>query len=268
MSLRKRTFTALPLIGILFVVVQYAPDWVFFLFGQAIIVAALVEFYSLAERKQLLPQKIVGCVMALLVSLTFYFPAIPLEVALFGGLLLAAVYFVVTFNTIEKLPFFPASFAVTVIGMVYISFPLNFLFRIRSEAGPFTLYFLFAVIFLGDTGAYFIGKPFGRNKMTPIASPNKTWEGSAAGILFALGGAILARTILLPEVPLWLAAASGVVVHAAAQVSDPLESLFKRAVGVKDSSNILPGHGGFFDRIDSLILSGPLFYFIVKHFWK
>jgi len=79
MSLRKRTFTALPLIGILFVVVQYAPDWVFFLFGQAIIVAALVEFYNLAERKQLLPQKIVGCVMALLVSLTFYFPAIPLD---------------------------------------------------------------------------------------------------------------------------------------------------------------------------------------------
>ena len=54
----------------------------------------------------------------------------------------------------------------------------------------------------------------------------------------------------------------------AAQVSDPLESLFKRAVGVKDSSNVLPGHGGFFDRIDSLILSGPLFYFIVKLFWK
>jgi phosphatidate cytidylyltransferase len=268
MSLGKRTLTALPLIGTLFVVVQYAPYWAFFLFGQVFIMAALVEFYNLAERKQLLPQKIVGCVMALLVSLAFYFPAIPLEAALFGGLLVAAVYFVATFNTIEKLPFFPASFAVTVIGMVYISFPLNFLFRIRAEDGPFTLYFLFAVIFLGDTGAYFIGKPFGRNKMTPIASPNKTWEGSAGGILFALGGAVLARALLLPEVPLWLAAASGVVVHAAAQVSDPLESLFKRAVGVKDSSNVFPGHGGFFDRIDSLILAGPLFYFIVKYFWK
>ncbi|MBE0712203.1 MAG: phosphatidate cytidylyltransferase [Candidatus Aminicenantes bacterium] len=268
MSLGKRTFTALPLIGTLFVVVQYSPDWAFFLFGQGFILAALVEFYNLAERKQLMPQKVLGCVMALLVSLTFYFPGISLEIALFSGLLVAAVYFVATFNTLEKLPFFPASFAVTVVGMIYISFPLNFLFRIRAEDGPFTLYFLFAVIFLGDTGAYFIGKPFGRKKMTPIASPNKTWEGSAGGILFALGGAVLARTLLLPEVPLWLAAASGVVVHAAAQVSDPLESLFKRAVGVKDSSNVLPGHGGFFDRIDSLILAGPLFYFIVKHFWK
>jgi phosphatidate cytidylyltransferase len=268
MSLGKRTLTALPLIGTLFVVIQYAPGWAFFLFGQVFIVAALVEFYNLAERKQLHPQKLLGCFMALLVSLSFYFPAIPLEAALFGGLLVAAVYFVASFNTVEKLHFFPASFAVTVIGMVYISFPLNFLYRIRAEDGPFTLYFLFGVIFLGDTGAYFIGKPFGRKKMTPIASPNKTWEGSAGGILFALGGAILARTLLLPEIPLGLAAATGIVVHAAAQVSDPLESLFKRAVGVKDSSNVFPGHGGFFDRIDSLILAGPLFYFIVKYVWK
>jgi phosphatidate cytidylyltransferase len=268
MSLLKRTFTAVPLIGALFVIVQYAPAWAFFLFGQVFIIGALVEFYNLAERKQLLPQKIVGYAMALLVSLTFYFPAIPLEIALFGGLFVAAVYFVITFNTKEKLAYFPASFAVTVVGMVYISFPLNFLFRIRAEDGPYTLYFLFAVIFLGDTGGYFIGKPFGRKKMTPIASPNKTWEGSAGGILFALGGALLARALLLPEVPLGLAALSGVVVHAAAQVSDPLESLFKRAVGIKDSSNGLPGHGGFFDRIDSLILAGPLFYFIVKYLWK
>jgi len=268
MSLRQRTPTAIALLGILFVVIQYAPNWIFFLIGQAYIVAALLEFYNLADRKHLLPQRALGIGMAILVSLTFYFRSIPLEAALFGGLLVSAFYFVLTFNTLEKLPYFPGSFAITVIGMLYISFPLSFLYRIRLEAGPFTLYFLFAVIFLGDSGAYFIGKPFGRKKMTPVASPNKTWEGSAGGILFALAGAVLARTLLLPAVPLWKAALTGVVVHAAAQVSDPLESLFKRAVGVKDSSNVLPGHGGFLDRIDSLILAGPLFYFILMYFWK
>jgi phosphatidate cytidylyltransferase len=268
MSLIKRTLTAAILLPALFVVVQYAPRWVFFLFVQAFIMAALVEFYNLADRKNLRPQRTVGIGMALLVGLTFYFPSIPLEAALFGGLLVAAFYFVVAFNTLEKLPYFPASFAITLIGMLYVSFPLNFLYRIRVEAGPFTLYFLFAVIFLGDTGGYLIGMPFGRRKMTPIASPNKTWEGSAGGFLFALAGAVLARILLLPALPLWLAALTAVVVHAAAQVSDPLESLFKRAVGVKDSSNVLPGHGGFLDRIDSLILAGPLFYFIVTYFWK
>jgi phosphatidate cytidylyltransferase len=268
MILLKRTATAAVLLGILFIVVQYAAGWVFFLFGQAFIVAALVEFYGLAGKKGLRPQRVLGIGLAFLVSLTFYFRAFPLEAALYGGLLIAGVYFVASVNTADKLGSFPASFAVTILGMIYISFPLNFLYRIRLESGPYYLYFLFAVIFLGDTGAYFIGKPFGRRKMTPIASPNKTWEGSAGGILFALGGAFLARTTLLPDVPLGLALLTGVVVHAAAQVSDPLESLFKRAVGVKDSSNALPGHGGFFDRIDSLILAGPLFYFIVTYLWK
>jgi len=123
-------------------------------------------------------------------------------------------------------------------------------------------------VFVGDTGAFFIGKPFGRHKMTPIASPNKSWEGSAGGFLFAAAGAVAARFLLLPTVPLVTVILTALVVHAAAQVSDPLESLFKRAVGVKDSSNSLPGHGGFLDRIDSLILAGPVLYYILKLFWK
>jgi phosphatidate cytidylyltransferase len=104
--------------------------------------------------------------------------------------------------------------------------------------------------------------------MTPVASPNKSWEGSAGGILFACLGALAARELLLPDVVLWRALLLAVLVHAAAQVSDPLESLFKRAVGVKDSSNVFPGHGGFFDRIDSLILASPLFYYLVGILWK
>ncbi len=268
MSLRTRTGTAIVLLGATFAVTQYAPNWVFFIIGQAFLLAALVEFYNLAEKRGLRPRKALGIGLALLVSLSFYFRAIPLDGAIYAGLLVAGVYYVAATDTQEKLSHFPASFAITLVGMLYVSFPLNFIYRIRAEAGSFTLYFLFAVIFLGDTGAYFIGKPFGRRKMTPIASPNKTWEGSAGGILFAVCGAVLARVFLLPALPLWKAILTGVVVHAAAQVSDPLESLFKRAVGVKDSSNSLPGHGGFLDRIDSLILAGPLFYFIATYFWK
>ena len=269
MSLRKRIPTAIVLIAVVFVVIQYAPKIVLYIFQQAFIFAALVEFYRLAELKGLRPQKALGVVLALLVSLTFYFPSFPFEVALYAGLLLAGVYFVVYFNSLEKLPHFPGSFAITILGMIYLSFPLNFLYKVRFEYGAFALYFLFSVIFLGDTGAMFFGKAFGRHKMTPLASPNKTWEGSAGGILFAVGGAVLAQQVLLASVlPIWRAVLTGAVVHAVAQVSDPLESLFKRAVGVKDSSNALPGHGGFLDRIDSLILAGPLFYFIVKYFWK
>jgi len=268
MSLRKRLPTAIGLLAVTYAVCQYGPRIVLFIFAQAFIVGALVEFYGLAEKNGLRPQTALGIGLSMVVSLSFYLPAFPLEIALFAILLAAAVYFVAVCNTPEKLPFFPASIALTILGPVYISFPLNYIYKIRIEEGPYVLYFLFAVIFLGDTGAMFIGKAIGRHKMTPIASPNKTWEGSAGGILFAVGGALLARHLMLGSVPVWVAVASAVLIHAAAQVSDPLESLFKRAVGVKDSSNALPGHGGFLDRIDSLILASPLFYFVVKFFWK
>jgi phosphatidate cytidylyltransferase len=268
MNLVKRTLTAAVLLGIVFAIIQYAPDWVFFLFGLAFVVAALFEFYNLAGKKDLHPQKALGTIISVLVLLTFYFRTIPLDGALFAGILAAGVYYVAAVNSPEKLAFFTASFATTLIGVFYIALPLGFLFRIRLEQGPFYLYFLAAIVFLGDTGAFFVGKPFGRHKMTPTASPNKSWEGSAGGFLFAVAGALLARSLLLPSIPLLTAVLTALVVDAAAQVSDPLESLFKRAVGVKDSSNSLPGHGGFLDRVDSLILAGPLFYFIVKFIWK
>jgi phosphatidate cytidylyltransferase len=268
MNLVKRTLTALVLIGGGYLVVEYGPRPVQFVLMQAFMLAALLEFYRLTEKKGLVPQKTLGMGLAVLVSLTFYFPGIPLEAALYAVLLVAGAYFLVAFGRFERLPLFPGSFAVTVLGTVYISFPLNFLFKIRFDLGADYVYFMSAIVFLGDTGAMFAGKAFGRNKMTPVASPNKTWEGSIGGVLVAVAGAVLARQVLMPGLPLWRAVVCGVLVNAAAQVSDPLESLFKRSVGVKDSSHALPGHGGFLDRVDSLILAAPLFYFIAKYLWK
>ena len=268
MDLGKRTLTAIVLLGILFVVIQYLPPLVFFILLQLVVIAALVEFYGLASKKKLYPRKALGLALALALSIPFYFSGVGLGPVLFACLGVACLYFVAHIDGLEKLAVFPQSMAITFFGALYLGFSLNHLQLIRVEQGPFGLYFLFAVIFLGDTGAFFIGKPLGRHKMTPIASPNKSWEGSAGGILFACLGAIAARALFFPDVVLWRALLCAVLVHAAAQVSDPLESLFKRAVGVKDSSNVLPGHGGFLDRVDSLILAAPLFYYLVKVLWK
>ena len=268
MELGKRTLTAFVLLGLLFVVIQYLPPVVFFVLLEIVIIAALFEFYALASRKKLYPRKVLGLALTLALSVPFYAPHIGLGPVLFACLLVAGIYFVAHIDRLEMLAVFPQSISITFFGALYLGFSLNYLYRIRVELGAFYLYFLFAVIFLGDTGAFFIGKPLGRHKMTPIASPNKSWEGSVGGILFACLGALAARELFFKDIVLWRALLCAVLAHAAAQVSDPLESLFKRAGGVKDSSNILPGHGGFLDRIDSLILAAPLFYYLVKVLWK
>jgi phosphatidate cytidylyltransferase len=268
-DMKKRLPTAIVLLSLFFVIVQYGSRILTFVVFQALILAALVEFYALAEKRNLHPETVLGVILSVLLGLAFFWrSSVPLGLAIFGIVLVGGVYYLFRYTLVEQLPYFIQSMAITVLGVVYLGFTLNYVYLLRAERGPYILYFFCTIIFLGDTGAYVIGKLLGRHKMTPLASPNKTWEGSAGGILFAVLGAWAARAILLRDVDLWLALGTGVVVHAVAQMSDPLESLFKRAVGVKDSSNILPGHGGFLDRIDSFILAAPFFYYLIIYFWK
>jgi phosphatidate cytidylyltransferase len=267
--MRKRLPTAVILLGLLFLLIQYGSPIILFLALQGIVLAALLEFYNLARKKKLHPQSLLGVGLALFFGLSFFFRrTLPFELTLFGAFLVTGVYFLVSVRRLEQLPYFSQSIAITFFGALFVSFPLNYLYLIRLEKGPLYVYFLGAVIFLGDTGAYFVGKTVGRHKMAPLASPHKTWEGSAAGIVLAVLGALAARRLLLPGVEVGRALACGALVHAMAQVADPLESLFKRAVGVKDSSNLLPGHGGALDRIDSFLLAAPCFYYFILYFWK
>ena len=263
---KKRFLTALFLLIFVFLSIQYASRLVFFILLQGIILVSLIEFYNLSERKNLLPKKVVGVFLALLISLPFYMESVSISLVFFAGLILLVVYYILTVNKVEKLVFFPASVSVTFFGAFYLSFTLNHFNLLREEKGPFFIYFLLAVIFIGDTGAFYVGKLWGRRKLVPMASPKKTWEGSIAGIITACLGGIAAQQIFFHDISLWRAVVFAFLIHAVAQVSDPFESLFKRAAGVKDSSNILPGHGGFLDRVDSLILATPFFYYLLQLF--
>ncbi len=203
--------------------------------------------------------------MVLIIGISFYSDAVPLGPALFGALLVCGVTYVLFVRTLERLMRFPPSISLTFFGAFYLGFTLNHFYWLREENGPFLIYFLFAVVFVGDTGAYLMGKLFGKHKLAPIASPNKTWEGSVGGLVFACLGGLAAQQALLPGVSPARAVLFAFTVHVVSQFSDPLESLFKRAAGVKDSSNLLPGPGGFLDRMDSLILAGPLFYYLLRY---
>lgn len=264
MGLWQRTKTAIIILTVLFVIIQFAPAWAFFLALQLTIIGGLLEFDSLAERRKFYPKKFLGCIFALIIGATFYFDQFPFLLGFTLMTLITFVYFVVDTSSLEKMALFPGSFSLTIAGLIYISLTMNFLYWVRRDFGVLWLYLLFSVIALGDTGAFLVGKTFGRHKMTPIASPHKTWEGAVGGLIWAAAGGWLARTVLLPRFPLLEVIILSVVVHAAAQVADPLESLFKRAAGVKDSSNLVPGHGGILDRIDSFTLAAPVFYYLMK----
>jgi len=268
MNLRKRLPLALVMLGFVVVCVQFLSSLGFFLVLEILILSSLLEFYHLFRKKNLDPQVTIGCLVALIIGLSFFFDEISLALALFISLLFIGIFYVVTINKVEKLASFPSSIALTFLGAVYLSFSLNYFFLLKKEKGALYIYFFLTIIFLGDTGAYFFGKLWGRRKFLPIASPRKTWEGCFGGLVFACLGALAAQQIFLKDIILWKAVVCGLLVHAVAQISDPLESLFKRAVGVKDSSRILLGHGGFLDRVDSLILATPFFYYLIRYFWK
>ena len=121
---------------------------------------------------------------------------------------------------------------------------------------PWVLVLLFAVIWVGDSAAYYFGSAFGRHRLAPVVSPKKSWEGAAASVLASLAAAVLWSWLRLDALR-WEVIAVAVVAGAVGQMGDLSVSMFKRGAGVKDSGSILPGHGGMWDRLDSLLFAAP-----------
>lgn len=152
-----------------------------------------------------------------------------------------------------------------VLGTVYISFAFTSLLLLRDlPGGSAWIMVLLIILWAGDSAAYYGGSRFGRRKLAPLISPKKTWEGAIAGLLGSLVAGTVTALLLLDDLPLGRVAVLTLAVAASGQVGDLLESLWKRAKGVKDSGRIIPGHGGLLDRIDSLLLGAPVGYQLIK----
>jgi phosphatidate cytidylyltransferase len=146
-------------------------------------------------------------------------------------------------------------------GLIFIALPLTALVRLHGVAviGPRLLLFALALIWAGDTLAYFVGRWIGRLRMAPKLSPGKTWEGAAANLLGSIAvGVGFARWLHLDPRDMVVMAA---LANVAGQAGDLLESAYKRSAGAKDSGGLLPGHGGILDRIDALILAAPVVWY-------
>jgi phosphatidate cytidylyltransferase len=227
------------------------------------------EYISIADAHgSRIPRNLVLIAIAVLFAATFHNRFLVLPVI---GLCSLVLLIVCSFRSpLERvLPdtAFPV-FALIYIGLTLATVPLVWI----QQDGPSLLVFLFCIVWTGDTAALYVGRNFGRTKLSPRISPNKSWEGSAASLagslliaaaLVAVSRALEDRSIFTLHFagPLsrWLVLA--VVLNLFAQVGDLVESAIKRGAGVKDSGAMLPGHGGILDRIDALLLAAPVLWY-------
>ena len=144
-------------------------------------------------------------------------------------------------------------------GLLYIYGAWNTAFLLRA-VNPYWLAFALTVNWVGDTGAYYIGRRFGRHQLAAQVSPGKTWEGSAGSLAVSVLFGSVSLPYFIPAVPIWLAIVVSIAANIAGQFGDLAESAIKRGAGVKDSGAILPGHGGLLDRVDSQLFSLPVVY--------
>ncbi len=158
------------------------------------------------------------------------------------------------------------NWAYTLLGQVYITLPFILLGLLGSryeEYNPDLIIGLFVLIWLNDSGAYVVGSTLGKHKLFPRVSPKKTWEGFIGGVIVAMAGGYV-LSLYMPELHMWQWIAFGGTASIFATLGDLNESLLKRTMGVKDSGNILPGHGGMLDRFDSVLLACPAIFLLLS----
>jgi phosphatidate cytidylyltransferase len=278
----KRVLTALILIPLVLLLVFLGPRWLVTLAVAAVAMLAAWEYLGLAEKdlaeKNATRPPRIAVLVAILALFAGNFAWPDLTAAIVGLLSLSLLVFCCFSRPVEQVM---ASASASIFCLLYVGFTLIALPVLREQTnGPSLVTFLLCVVWAGDITALYVGRAWGRRKLAPTLSPNKTWEGalgSVAGSLLATGGLLGLEHLFkaqwdkawlsYPEsLVYWLTLA--VVVNVAAQVGDLAESALKRSAGVKDSGTLLPGHGGVLDRIDALLLAAPvLWYAQLIHQW-
>ena len=267
----RRELAAAIAIPIVLAILFLLPAVAFDLLVAVIALGALWEFYRLAEKTGLPVAKVVGTlggILILSVATLLWSPPADLYLpglVLFGAREVAWMFLGISFlAAVAPLlagvtpPAALAGAASTVFGVLSITLPATAICYLRGFS-PRAVLFLFLIVWGCDSFAFYTGKNFGRRKLAPVLSPNKTWEGTIGGFVGAtLLGAAAGTWWLLPEFGPARGGLAAALASTAGQIGDLVESMWKRGAGVKDSGVFLPGHGGFYDRIDSLLFAGPV----------
>ncbi|NLY84742.1 MAG: phosphatidate cytidylyltransferase [Tissierellia bacterium] len=254
-DLTKRLSSAV--IGLLLLIFIIAKGGYLLYFSLYIVsIIGLREFYKAIENVKATPCYLVGYLGTTGILLSFIFPNINLDLIFTIIILILLIIMVVHKGYSLK------DISLTLFGIIYIPF---LLFHIGYLDNTIFLYLIFIIAFGTDTFAYIIGNLFGKNKLSPTISPNKTIEGFIGGILGSVVLVVL-YSVYFKITPLWSMILLSILTSILSQLGDLAASKIKRITKIKDFGNIMPGHGGVLDRFDSIIFAAPIIYYYTKLF--
>lgn len=224
-----------------------------------IAVLALHEFLILGRKKGYDIPIVLCLLICVFIIAAFVRTEVSVEMGMFVALLFIPASYV--FRNVKINDALPSS-AVAVFGTMYVGMLAGSLVRLHNDftVGPKLIFFLMLVVWLGDAGAYYVGKKFGKHKLAPRISPKKTVEGLIGGMAASVISAVTMHLTFFGEFPLVHAIIVAIVLSVAGVIGDLAESMWKRSADVKDSGTLIPGHGGFLDRFDSIFFTAPILY--------
>jgi len=267
-NLTQRIIAAL--IGVFVIVASLlAGPWYYYITFLFICLITQLEFYKLVGLDGMIPLKTFGTFSGLaLFTLTFLVEGgtLPSKYYFLMFPIIAGVYLIYLYRKRVTKPF--RGIAFTFLGIIYVAVPFSLLNVIVFHPGEYTSEILLGSLFLlwsNDTGAYFAGVRYGKRKLFERVSPKKSWEGSLGGFVLSLIMAyVISRLTGVFTLGEWIT--MGIIVSIGGTYGDLVESLFKRSIEIKDSGRLIPGHGGFLDRFDGLLLSAPFIVAFLKIF--
>jgi phosphatidate cytidylyltransferase len=250
--------------------------WLFVALAGAALTLGLFEFYRLAKRRDMKPNVVAMYVASAAIFTVFFFNERDefVNILLIQVILLVLVIATLVAATFQEVNFekMIASCGATILGVLYVALLGGHLVAVRTGFNPRVstnlLSFFFLVLMGSDIGAYYTGRLIGKHKLAPKVSPGKTWEGVFGGIAAAVAMAGLAHFWFFPELPLKWAISLAGVMAVLGVLGDLTESALKRGAGAKDAANLLPGHGGILDRLDSLLFNAPLIYYFGRFYFN
>lgn len=251
---------AIPLI----IGICYLGGYYFLVFTLGIGLISFYEFSVLAKHKDAYVNTLLGFLMTAFLIINSYFDLFTFHYLILIGILLLLIYelfrdkssAIINLGTTLLGIFYIGLFSSTLIGIreMYSGFSYEY------QNGGLLIISMMITIWMCDSAAYFLGTAFGKHRLFPRVSPKKSWEGAVAGFIFSIATMIFLKSVLVDFITMNQAIAIGIIIGSFGQIGDLIESLIKRDANVKDSSDLIPGHGGILDRFDSLLYSAPIVF--------